>query len=277
MAAKWVSKAVEVAVQPFEDMWKKVWQMAMSAPKYIPIPGTGWQSAASLQRTVELGSSKLQEMKNQDANDKAWKLVPWAVNGIIKPEDETKIRTALRDWNKASMEEPLNEIRRALSKADDRKPNIEKTMWWIKETYDSRHKNDTELKEELKKLGIDITSEAWKSIIKIAKWDTTTENEQRVAYNALKGASWNWGSTTNNSTINNISSGTNVQSAVKILMDWNNNGTITKRDLQEKLEGIYKESPNKDKIIQEIISELEKDKTKFKFKTESSGGWSTTP
>lgn len=41
MAAKTVSRAVEVAVSPFEEMGKKIGSLAASIPKYTPIPGLG--------------------------------------------------------------------------------------------------------------------------------------------------------------------------------------------------------------------------------------------
>ncbi len=51
MAAKNVSKAVKMAVQPFEDIGNKVGSLAKSIPKYTPIPGTGL-SAAGMTKVV---------------------------------------------------------------------------------------------------------------------------------------------------------------------------------------------------------------------------------
>lgn len=41
MAGKWVSKAAGKAIEPFEQMWKKIWSLGASLPKYAPIPGIG--------------------------------------------------------------------------------------------------------------------------------------------------------------------------------------------------------------------------------------------
>lgn len=55
MAAKGVSKAVNAAVQPFEDMGKKIGALGMSLPKYAPIlPPSMGGSVAGAQRTIDL-------------------------------------------------------------------------------------------------------------------------------------------------------------------------------------------------------------------------------
>jgi hypothetical protein len=41
MAAKNVSKAVQVAVKPFEDIGNQVGSLAKKIPQYTPIPGLG--------------------------------------------------------------------------------------------------------------------------------------------------------------------------------------------------------------------------------------------
>ena len=47
MAAKNVSKAVKMAVEPFEKIGSQVGNLAKSIPKYTPIPGLG-MSASTL-------------------------------------------------------------------------------------------------------------------------------------------------------------------------------------------------------------------------------------
>jgi hypothetical protein len=47
MAAKWVNKVVSAAAAPFEDLGKKVWGMAASAPKYMPLPIPGGSIAGA--------------------------------------------------------------------------------------------------------------------------------------------------------------------------------------------------------------------------------------
>jgi hypothetical protein len=47
MAAKNVSKAVSMAVQPFEEIGKKVGSLAASLPKYTPLPIPGGSMAGA--------------------------------------------------------------------------------------------------------------------------------------------------------------------------------------------------------------------------------------
>ncbi len=56
MAAKNVSKAVSMAVQPFEDMGKKIGGLASSIPKYTPIPGLGMSMSG-----MEKGIGKVEQ------------------------------------------------------------------------------------------------------------------------------------------------------------------------------------------------------------------------
>lgn len=55
MAAKNVSKAVNAAVQPFEDMGKKIGALGMSLPKYMPLPVPGG-SIAGVGKMVDVAS-----------------------------------------------------------------------------------------------------------------------------------------------------------------------------------------------------------------------------
>ena len=66
MAAKNVSKAVAMAVEPFEKIGNQVGSLAKSIPKYTPIPGLG-MSAASMGKTVELGTTKIDTMMKKKA------------------------------------------------------------------------------------------------------------------------------------------------------------------------------------------------------------------
>lgn len=58
MAAKNVSKAVAMAVEPFEKIGQQVGSLAKSIPKYTPIPGLG-MSANSMARVPESMQSAL--------------------------------------------------------------------------------------------------------------------------------------------------------------------------------------------------------------------------
>ncbi len=70
MAAKNVSKAVKMAVQPFEDMWNKIGGIAKSIPKYAPIPGLG-MSANSLSKVPDKIQAGIETRSNEKAADSA--------------------------------------------------------------------------------------------------------------------------------------------------------------------------------------------------------------
>ncbi len=54
MAAKGVSKVAAAAFEPFEQIGKKMGGLAMSLPKYAPIPGTGGLSVNSMQKVPNM-------------------------------------------------------------------------------------------------------------------------------------------------------------------------------------------------------------------------------
>lgn len=97
MAGTKTSKAVSKAVEPFQRMGESVGKFGASMPKYIPIPGTGGQSAASLAKTVEIGTNKLTTDKERKIQDKAGKLVPWAVQGIFSADDKAWFTRTLKE------------------------------------------------------------------------------------------------------------------------------------------------------------------------------------
>lgn len=75
MAAKNVSKAVSMAVEPFEKIGKQVWGLAQSIPKYTPIPGLGMSMSG-----VEKGIGKVEQWfrdhrTNEDAKSPLGKLM----------------------------------------------------------------------------------------------------------------------------------------------------------------------------------------------------------
>ncbi len=67
MAAKTVSKAVEVAVSPFEDMGKKIGSLAASIPKYTPIPGLGMSMSGMEKGIGKVEQSYKDNRTNEDA------------------------------------------------------------------------------------------------------------------------------------------------------------------------------------------------------------------
>lgn len=50
LAALNYSSIIKTVIEPIDKFWKSVWSLAMSAPKYMPIPGTNWLSANTLQQ-----------------------------------------------------------------------------------------------------------------------------------------------------------------------------------------------------------------------------------
>lgn len=64
MAAKNVSKAVKAAIDPFEQMGKKIGELGMSLPKYMPLPGIG-MSANSMSRVAEMPQNILNKKEGE--------------------------------------------------------------------------------------------------------------------------------------------------------------------------------------------------------------------
>lgn len=80
MAAKNVSKAVKMAVQPFEDIGNKIGGLAKSMPKYMPIPGLG-VSASGIGKVIEKKEQwMVSDRQNRDANSALgkWAGLEWA-------------------------------------------------------------------------------------------------------------------------------------------------------------------------------------------------------
>lgn len=111
MAGKWVSKAAWKAIEPFENMGRKIGELGMSLPKYAPIPGTGGMSAKSFEKMptmVEDGFRKRSDesFENSDAGKilKKW-------SGSADAADLAKYRDAShKEWSDAvgSMKSALN-------------------------------------------------------------------------------------------------------------------------------------------------------------------------
>ena len=70
MAAKNVSKAVSMAVEPFEKIGQQVGSLAKSIPKYTPIPGLG-MSANSLSKVPDKIQAGFETRSNEKAAESA--------------------------------------------------------------------------------------------------------------------------------------------------------------------------------------------------------------
>lgn len=166
MAAKGVSKAVGVAVEPFEAMGKKIGTMAMSAPKYIPIPGTGWQSAASLQRTAELASNKFDSIKREKAESQAGRLVPWATEGIVNAKDVEKMKNTIDSIKSSnSLEEKVN--------------TMSKVTWEIQRDRKDTTANFAEIQQNLKTVFSAAADEDLKKLF-LRKWVTEPKEQDAL-------------------------------------------------------------------------------------------------
>jgi len=91
MAGKWVSKAVSVAVQPFEDLGKKVGNMAASAPKYMPLPIPGG-SIHGAWRAVD----QIQALKQTMAEKKYQDSSVWQFLARKNPEAEIDVKNLIK-------------------------------------------------------------------------------------------------------------------------------------------------------------------------------------
>lgn len=69
MAGKWVSKAAGKAIEPFEQMGKKIWDLGMSLPKYTPLPVPGGLSMAGMQKVAGMPE---QFLSQRAINETKW-------------------------------------------------------------------------------------------------------------------------------------------------------------------------------------------------------------
>jgi hypothetical protein len=100
MAAKWVSKAVEWAISPFEDIGKKIGGLAKDIPKYTPIPGLNI-SASGISKVIEKKEQwMISDRQNRDANST---LGRWAwLDAAMSPATQDAIKK-LADKNTANV------------------------------------------------------------------------------------------------------------------------------------------------------------------------------
>jgi hypothetical protein len=187
MAAKNVSKAVEWAIKPFEDMWSKVATLAKSLPKYTPIPFSGGMSVASMWKTVELATSQLDTKLKKNAESTVEKLFPSLVEGIIKAEKEAKLKQDI--WNiqntlpiDSRIGKTTSAVAEAQSWAQYSANNMSKLTDAIKDRFTS--KDTDELKKYFDAHGIKRDSKESEALIKMYTWVTMNENDKMLAWGA---------------------------------------------------------------------------------------------
>lgn len=116
MAAKWVSKAVDAAVQPFENMGKKIGELGMSLPKYTPLPLPGG-SVAGMNKAINVASNIPEQMANKkfEESDLGKKLT--SMSQAMNSGDVAKIKQALNETSWRSAIEQLTSATREMVNA----------------------------------------------------------------------------------------------------------------------------------------------------------------
>lgn len=97
MAAKNVSKAVAMAVKPFEDIGSQVGKLASSIPKYTPIPGLG-MSANSMGKVVTNAENAMIGASDKKFKESAAGKL-FGGEKVVATVDENKLSQALKDAN----------------------------------------------------------------------------------------------------------------------------------------------------------------------------------
>lgn len=104
MAGKWVSKAAGKAIEPFEAMGNKIWQLGMSLPKYTPIPWLPWWSIAGMWKAVDLSQNALHEASNKRFEESAAGKF-FGANKYIPEDTDKKIVQDLKNINRTSIDD----------------------------------------------------------------------------------------------------------------------------------------------------------------------------
>ena len=165
MAAKNVSKAVSMAVEPFEKIGKQVGSLASSLPKYTPLPIPGgsiagaskavslWESAIASASDKRFADSGIGKMLNADKH--------------ISADRDKKIVDAINGSDKTIFQREIKEdgSKEYAYKAEFVKAFMDKLKWM---------KDWSEREEYLRKMGI-TESTSQNAIIEFAK-DSTKSN-----------------------------------------------------------------------------------------------------
>lgn len=227
MAGKWVSKAVEVAVQPFEDLGKKIGWMAASIPKYTPLPIPGgsiygaqkavWQLENIKEQMADkhykeswLGKFMASRDPSQNIPDE---LKTTAIRGGTA-SNGTESAKALRELSQASGQQLLqNEhIKKSIDKAVSNKTTVDDFQ---RANFSSNASKklaeiikDEKLSDEEKRVLVAAVMK-WKEDVVVSKdkvWSTR-------AWLESQGAGW-WSTGWSGTQSGNTSNGFSVKTAV---------------------------------------------------------------
>lgn len=153
MAGKWVSKAAGKAMEPFENLGKKIWSMAADAPKYMPIPGTGGLSLKWAEKLTTNAETFMASKHDKDFKSSKWwkmfggenivweaqeKIVAWNLSQANTPNSDKykEVEKVLRENSSKEIEYStiFKDIANHLKEkyGDDRNKKIEALgkMWY---------------------------------------------------------------------------------------------------------------------------------------------------
>lgn len=183
MAAKWVSKIVDVAVKPFEDMGKKIGGLAASLPKYTPLPLPGG-SLSGMQKTVEMWTDKFKAIQDQKSMDNIWKTFPGLVKGIIQPKDLEELTQALRGVKSTWSIEDFNKVWAATAKLQKTAEYSNANYETIRQQVKQWNWSDADIDNHLNSKNI-IDPQQRALLKKLYKWEEwLSDNEKKKIWEA---------------------------------------------------------------------------------------------
>ncbi len=228
MAAKNVSKAVAMAVEPFEKIGSQVWSLAKSIPKYTPIPGLGMSMSG-----MEKGIGKVEQgykdhRTNEDAKSPLGQLL--GLEAAARKETVKAIE-AIRTTN-IPTDTMVGNLRTQLSQ-ESKWNKMDKTAEWLNTILEKYWKkgadwkitwsNEADLKSNMVALWVkDITSDLPKIKAAYEKWMISKKyfedsHEGQYLYKQIHPtASTGWAQKTTTEQANNESGGsTNTESTTQ--------------------------------------------------------------
>ena len=259
MAAKNVSKAVKMAVEPFEKIGQQVGSLAKSIPKYTPIPGLG-MSANSLSKVPD----KIQAGFETRSNEKAAESALGKLIGLDGKLSKDYAQLKVVQWKAEMSPSELNELQKNVQ-------NIVGTKWTLSEEgkkamedwVEILKKNKTKISLDDSKLNASLISggkltQEWEQILLWKLSDSTyikkpgeAEKLAKANPNYVPGTWWTSGASTSIITakIELTKDGTNKITVLnepiqfKLKDNGDIDGTITGLDkLKDKKTGMTKEA-----------------------------------
>jgi hypothetical protein len=156
MAAKTVNRVVSAAAAPFEDLGKKVWGMAASAPKYMPLPIPGGSIAGATKWIDALEWVKSQMADKKFKESGFWKFVQWMnQESQITEEQQHELNKALGNINTDTWIKGLIALKKDLTGPQNiYNQEVRRVMWKAlgnKAEFGRTIRNDSNLSESTKR------------------------------------------------------------------------------------------------------------------------------